>query len=371
MSSVSKVIIGILAISLIGGCTSAPKKLETKKLPSWVTGELSQYEFRGVATNKRTMEGAEHDAFSNGVRQIMESIGIRVESEYESKRSEKGDLFEIEIKSRLRAKSRAVLSGVRLKETHWVEKEEIIEGIKKYFYDAWVLIEIPEEEYERAKRGNEEYEKSITEEAKRLLIESEEAEKDDPWRAYSNYKTLLEYLGEVGKPEVGGMQVRAESGLNRLKRFENPIVELMELKSSYELIEAYLIDIYGKKLSIPASLDEGEKVKLSIKIKEPSYIYIINYDKTNNLLYLLFPNKYDRDNYLKGDGVYPKESFFEAERPGGLNFIKVIASSVPLEIPDLDREVITLGNDELRRILLSVGKSSKWDAKSIDFYIKL
>lgn len=360
----------LILLFFLSGCASAPRKLATKK-PPWVTGELSKYEFRGIATNKRTREGAEHDAFSNGVRQIMESIGIRVASEYESKRREKGDLFEIEVKSRLRAKSRAVLSGVRLKETYWVEKEEIIEGVRKYFYDAWVLVGIPEEEYERAKRGNEEYERSIIEEAKRLLIESEKAEKDDSWRAYCNYKTILEFLDEVGKPEVGGIRVRVLSGLNRLKRFENPMVELMELKSSYQLIEAYLVDVYGKRLPFPASLDEGEKVKLSIKIKESSYIYIINYDKTNNLLYLLFPNKYDRDNYLTGDGVYPKESFFEAEKPGGLNFIKVIASSVPLEVPDLNRAVITLGNDELRRILLSVGKSCRWDAKSIDFYIKL
>jgi len=360
----------LILLFFLSGCASAPRKLATKK-PPWVTGELGKYEFRGIATSKRTREGAEHDAFSNGVRKIMESIGIRVASEYESKRREKGNLFEIEVKSRLRAKSRAVLSGVRLKKTHWIEKEEIIEGIKKYFYDAWVLIEIPEEEYEKAKRRNEEYERSIVEEAKRLLIESEKAEKNDPWRAYCNYRTILENLGEVGKPEVGGMQVRAQSGLRRLARFENPMVELMELKSSYKFIEVYLVDVYGKKLSIPTSLDEGEKVKLGIETEEPSYIYIINYDKTNNLLYLLFPHKYDRDNYLTGDGVFPKESFFEAEKPGGLNFIKVIASSVPLEVPDLNRAVITLGNDELRRILISVRKNGKWDAKSIDFYIKL
>ncbi|MCG2676858.1 DUF4384 domain-containing protein [bacterium] len=370
MRSIPKIVTGILFISLISGCASTKRKPVTKK-PPWVTGELGKYEFRGLATGKRTREGAEHDAFSNGVRQIMESIGIRVASEYESKRREKGDLFEIEVKSRLKAKSRAVLSGVRLKETYWIEKEEIIQGIKKYFYDAWVLIEIPEEEYEKAKRGNEEYERSIVEEANRLLIESAKTEKDDPWRAYCNYKTILEFLDEVGKPEVGGIRVRVLSGLNRLKRFENPMVELMELKSSYELTEVCLVDVYGKRLFIPTSLDEGEKVKLSIKIKEPSYIYIINYDKTNNLLYLLFPNKYDRDNYLTGDGVYPKESFFEAEKPGGLNFIKVIASSEPLEVPDLNKEVITLGNDELRRILLSVRKNGRWDAKSIDFYIKL
>jgi hypothetical protein len=370
MRSVFKVAIGILAVSLISGCASTKRKPATKK-PPWVTGELGKCEFRGIATGKRTREGAEHDAFGNGVRKIMESIGIRVASEYESKRREKGDLFEIEVKSRLRAKSRAVLSGVRLKETYWVEKEELIEGIKKYFYDAWVLVGIPEEEYEKAKRRNEEYERSIVEEAKRLLIESEKAEKNNPWRAYCNYKTILEYSGEVGKPKAGGIRVRAQSGLRRLARFENPMVELMELKSSYELTEVCLVDVYGKRLPIPTSLDEGEKVKLSIKIKEPSYLYIINYDKTNNLLYLLFPNRYDRDNYLTGDGVYPKESFFETEKPGGLNFIKVIASSVPLEIPDLNREVITLGNDDLRRILLSVRKNGRWDAKSLDFYIKL
>ena len=359
-----------ILLFLLSGCASVIRKPGAKK-PSWVTGELSKYEFRGIATGKRTREGAEHDAFSNGVRKIMESIGIRVASEYESKRKERGDLFEIEVKSRLRAKSRAVLSGVRLKKTHWIEKEEIIEGVKKYFYDAWVLVGIPEEEYERARRGNEEYESSILKEANQLLIESEKAEKDDSWRVYCNYKTILEFLNEVGKPEVGGIRVRVLSGLNRLKRFENPMVELMELKSNYEFTEVCLVDVYGKRLPTPVSLAEGEKVKLSIKIKEPSYIYIINYDKTNNLLYLLFPNRYDRDNYLTGDGVYPKESFFEAEKPGGLNFIKVIASSVSLEVPDLNREVITLGNDELRRILLSVRKNSKWDAKSLDFYIKL
>lgn len=65
--------------------------------PRWVSKKLDKYEFKGIATNKRTREGAEHDASNNGVRKIMESIGIRARSEYESTRRGKGDLFEIEV----------------------------------------------------------------------------------------------------------------------------------------------------------------------------------------------------------------------------------------------------------------------------------
>lgn len=365
-----------LCIFILFGCASTTKKPPTEK-PPWIDSKLGEYEFIGIATGKIRQEDAENDAFNNAVRKIAERIGIRVKAEFAEferfeKKSEKGEgtnVYEIDIKSRIKSESRATLSGVKRKEVYREKYGKTVEGKKRYYYDMWVLVEISPKDYERAKERNEKYEKSIIEGADKLLQEAEAVEHSDGWRAYCNYETALKYLEEVATPEAAELKVRTDAGLKRLSRFENPRIELMELKGQRDLMDAYLMNVWGEELYEP-SLNEGEKVRVKMNIKYPSYIYIINYDNKKKLLYLIFPNRYDKDNYLKKDGLYPEKSCFEAEKPAGLNFIRVIASSEQLDIPELNEETVRLGDDDLRRFLMSLKRTSEWDAETIDFYIK-
>lgn len=77
----------------------------------------------------------------------------------------------------------------------------------------------------------------------------------------------------------------------------------------------------------------GSEIEIRYELNKKAYLYIYNID-VNGKVHLLFPNKYDQDNYLSaGKGKLPGKgySFLAGEKQGG-EYLQAIASKKPLKL---------------------------------------
>jgi len=142
--------------------------------------------FLGIATHKLRLEDAEHDAFQDAVRKIVEHLGLKGTLEYERRRTE----LTTKINDQFKAEGSALVEGVKLKELcyeKWQEKDEV--DRVRYYYDTYVLLEYPKSAYKKAKRLLLEKWNNIAKEAHSLYKQGldYETEKDyqTAWRMYS------------------------------------------------------------------------------------------------------------------------------------------------------------------------------------------
>lgn len=348
--------------------TCAPFK--TTKKPEWVDGRLASYHYRGIATNRSTKEEAIKEARKNAIRNIMEEVGISIESEFERKRSEKGNEIYIEFKDRLRAESKGWLRGVKELNVY-TKKSKDIEG-----YDAWILISIPPGEIERARKQLKEYEKETIKEASCNFDRAEELEKENDFEnATIYYNSVLTLLKEINNPESKNLKAKASE---KIKRFDNVGVRFMQLTGNTNIIEYAKIIYYYDRTPAPVFLNTADKILLKTNLNREAYVYIINWDRETNEFRLLFPNKYERENLVSpGEMIFPPQKgeekddvSFVAEPPMGWNYLKVIASYTLIEIPSFEKEpYLLLSKSDLFEFIFKLSETS-YDIEDIQFGIE-
>jgi hypothetical protein len=335
------------------------------KKPDWIKEKLPENYYRGCASQRPTEEGAISDAVADAMRKILEEVGIRVESEYEKVRSEDGKEYEVRIKSRIKAKAKGTIRGMK-EEATYVEKYKRRNNEVNYYYNACVLIRISPDSIENARREIEEYNRELIKEAKEMMDSVRSFEENDRLKALYELLSIEEMLHDVDTPEARALLAKVGSKIQYLKRMlgNDPSEELLEDEGNTGIIEnASFIGIDGSDAG--RWIDVGTLFRVNVTLKEASYLYILNFDRETGRINLLFPNRFEKKNYLK-EGIYPSSEgvYFEAKEPAGLNTFIIIASENRYEFKD-DR----LDNEELSKFLSFI-KRSRYDIKRIDLYIR-
>ncbi|RKZ21878.1 hypothetical protein DRQ16_03020 [bacterium] len=291
--------------------------------------KLPPYHYRGYATCRETREEALRVAYLEAVRSIAEEVGVRVEAEFIQVTREKGEEIEAEVIDHIKGKTGFTLHGVK----------RVKENVKKNgnCYDAEVVVKISPEEIERAREEWEKYQEELLEEAKKCIEEGDrKKEEGNVIEACIHYEAARKILKDLSLAEAEAKLALVEE---MLKKFNNPWVFMMELEGNGEIIEGLsLVDENDREL--PSYLKIGERFKLRLTLKESTYVYVIVYDRPYKKeekggFRMIFPNVYSSDNlFSPGTHLFPPgDVYFEAEPPEGWNYMKVIATFVPLELP--------------------------------------
>jgi len=122
---------------------------------------------------------------------------------------------------------------------------------------------------------------------------------------------------------VGGLA--AWAGSSGLSQQANPlgiIVEPDELQ----------VNIWVDK----SAYQVGEEITIHFWVNKPAWVYIIDIDAAGRAR-LIFPNRYDRDNYVSQGGEYslpgPSDPYrFVVVPPTGTEYVQIIASTQPLDL---------------------------------------
>ena len=336
--------------------------------PRWLRGRLSPNQYRGIATGKNTEEDGLNDAYHDAVRKVIEEVGIKVNAVFERGRIEKGSVLNINVESRTRAETQGFIQGAKVVDTY-IEKYKRTKPIT-YYYNAYVLVEIPEGEIERARERIRKYNQGIIKEARKLWAEAEKKEKFSPYNALLDYRSIKEMLSDVDIAEAKTLSIRAGNKIDYLEMMEDPMIQLLSLRGNISIIqEVEFTDEYGKPKG-EFSVDVGDYLRIKIDIIDDGYLYIISYDKEGKQARLLFPNGIERDNYVvKGVKVYPESTCFVAEAPPGYNTVFVIVSKEKIPIPTFTKDFIPLANEDVWKIIGAL-RRTKFDIMNAEIYIR-
>jgi hypothetical protein len=137
-------------------------------------------------------------------------------------------------------------------------------------------------------------------------------------QAASQNKTILDHFSSLSKQFTRG-RILEKKLIHKQKRIEEGdyvIVVVLEVRVGKEK---------GKKdpyFNVTAELDrdmlkEGEQLKLSVKSSKDCYITVLNIC-SNDSVYVLFPNQYRSNNFLKADKIFQLPN--EDDRAIGLSF---------------------------------------------------
>lgn len=334
------------------------------KKPYWIDGKVPPNYYVGIATQKLTLEGAREDAEKDAIKKILEEAGVTVEDEYEKRREESGDEFNLVVKSRTRVKAKGNIRDVKGVESY-VEEWRVSNGGVRYFYNAWVLIKVPEGEVERVREEIKEFENELIMETKRLIDKARNVESTSPLRAINLYREALVLLNDVRTASAEVLKKEIEAQIKYLEKNEDPYVRMERLEGNEEIIKnAFLVMVNGE----PSGkwLEPGTYHRVKIKVERPCYVYLFNSDVERREMTILFPNEYDRDNYIVGEKEYPSMEgvYFEAREPAGFNVIYVIATVKKYEFSGF-----TVNTPQLSEFLIKL-REDKFDVKRIEYYIK-
>jgi hypothetical protein len=127
--------------------------------PDWVTqipeSEDGLHFFRGFKTNSLSLEDGLTDARQHAIGQVISMISADGMEDYNKARVEMGipesreDVGTV-IKDGLRILSRNVARGVKEIESYYEKVERVTHTGVRYFYNVYILVKYPEEEYRRA-----------------------------------------------------------------------------------------------------------------------------------------------------------------------------------------------------------------------------
>jgi len=350
-----------------------------KQEPIW-TKELPETKdilyFRGVATHKSRLEEGLNDAFANGVQQIVELLGIKGERKYDRERSEQG----IVIHDYIHMSARAEVKGVREVDNYWEKHAEEDKEKVDYYWNVWVLLSWPKEEYEKTKTEIEDYISEVSRIASsRYEAGKRHEETGKTIEAYGDYNEVKRLLKEIPENREVELRSNVRVALKRLESSDNPELHLVNLKNTGNFLgEIKPMTSEEKVLKVPSGVKVGDHLKIKIEVKQPSYIYVIGYDKTNSLVYMLYPNRYETNNFVGLSGfICPsgEDMWITAIRPLGYNFVKIIATSnrvmeFNFSKSDFNTGVIEFSDDQLQEFLVNLESSPRWDSKLLEFWIE-
>jgi len=223
MRSIFKVIIGILAVSLISGCAlfslrPGQKLVERsqKKKPSWVTKEKKADDkylyFSGIRTQAQRLEDGETDAVKNAARKIVEYFGQEGVILYEQKRTE----IETQLLDQVKFKGAAAVRAAKLQEMYYEKWQSTAKDRVQFSYDVYVLIRYPIKELEEEKAAQRKKAIELTKGALALSQNAARALAQERVReSISQYAKALDFLSRVSvlveiSPVMNNETLRAE-----------------------------------------------------------------------------------------------------------------------------------------------------------------
>lgn len=350
-----------MAIMCFFGCSSLRNK---GGFQDWVKKEPSPNCRIGYSTGSSIPDHALSKAFEDALRKFLEEIGIRVKAEYEEMESVEGNLYDVNIRSKTETKAKGTLRNVRRVKEHFEKSSKKVES-----YDAWVLVCLPEGEIERAREEIREFNEKLLNEAMTLFNNAYKLEKTEPSVALSCYEDILRKLEDVDSPEAITFSAIVRARLKEVQKQEDLFVKILTLKGNREIIkDAELVDNNGH----PAGewIDVGHWYKLRISLKDRSFVYLLDYDDKSKEMLILFPNQFEKENFIK-EGFYPssEDVYFEAREPAGLNRLIVIASDVEYSFNDNVIREGKISKELLHDFILFLQKHN-FDVKRVDFYIR-
>jgi hypothetical protein len=373
-------LITLLLVFTLHGCVGQNIRGDTlvwshpEKKPKWVPRPVGRNQYKGISTQNQTQEDALKNAGNNALRHIVEEVGVNVNAVFEMEKMEKGSELNIKVKNRTKTITQAAIQGAKIID-RYIEKYKRTKPTTNYFYNAYVLVEIPEGEIEKARERIKEYNRGIVKEAKELFTKAEEKEKSYPYHALVDYRTIFEMLRDVDLASAKALSTSANKKIEYLEEMKDPMVRLLSLEGNAPLIrEIELTDAYGKgyEYSGPNFLDVGNILRIKLNLVDDGYLYIIGYDKESKENRLLFPNRIERNNYaVEGVKIYPDSTGFVAEPPPGFNMLFIIVSKEEIPIPPFTTitNYIPLTKENMWRFLREL-KKIHFDIKDVGVYIR-
>jgi tetratricopeptide (TPR) repeat protein len=284
----------VFLISLVG-CVHSPEIMKQTPVllpqvnqlkPDWVSKETESdgkfHYFVGISGKYKLERDARHDAFRDAVKHLAGYIGIYTSIDWESIKVS-GQLssqitdFKVHEQEEIKQIIRACFS--RLKAKDWYTER---------YGDCWktyVRTKIPADEVERAIMKMEDVWRELAEERQHQ----------------QQFHTLLPAFNKIAR-----LTNNTNEGL----------VTITSDRSSYT---------------------PGEIITLRVSLKNDAYLTIFNYDTSGDIKVML-PNYFRKDNFYR-QGTH---SFrLKAEKPGGIDRLKIFATLKKIEFFDLKRLTAT------------------------------
>ena len=159
---VAALVLLFTAAIILGGCAHgrarknkvANKLLfaSRKNLPGWITRipeEKKYYYFVGSSSDASTMEKGKREAVNDALKQVVETIGVKVSAESTQEERYYAEEYKLEVSTRLLQKGEAKLQGAELKELYY-EKYERADG--SIFYRVWTLVRYSKQEISKEQK---------------------------------------------------------------------------------------------------------------------------------------------------------------------------------------------------------------------------
>jgi len=359
----SKILVILTFLLLLVNCIS-----KSAKKSEWWRGSdyPGQNRYAGVgvlsASQKETYESARKDA----VNKIVNEIGVRVKSEFLESIEEKGENLDVYTKSMTQTEGTAFIEGLTIVAEHM----EKINKDGETLYRAHVLLRIPPGEIEKARRRRKEFELKMINKAQEKLDNARKLQDRHPYSAKLELRTAVRMLTGIENEEGKALKTETQTLLESIERTGDPMVKLDNMESSSMIMEKQpsIVDVYGNDYK-SSVLNLKDRIRIKVSVEEPAYLYIIGYDLSTKEPRLLYPNKIEKNNFVKDEVIYPENSCFNVEPPGGSNTIYIIVSEDKVEIPAFGRQnYITFTDSGLWNFIHSLEKT-QFDIKKVDFYI--
>jgi len=271
----------------LSGCATTGIKQPREELfktwpehrPRWITKEPYRREgklfFVGLSGKFSLEKEAREDALRDAINKVVSYIGVEVKTKFENIQTSYGLSSEIIDPTRITREfeeyfSKAVARRVKAKEWYIQKYRLQKKRTAETFYMVYVLAFVPEKEVSRT--------------INKQIKEQEQMAKF--------LKEFRDVFGRVIKNPNFSIEVFTDRGKNA---------------------------VYKK----------GETFKVKFRTERDSFVYLFYTDAENNVT-LLFPNKYNKNNFVKADREYsiPDESMnfkFTVREPFGTEVIKAVA----------------------------------------------
>jgi len=353
----------ILTLLLLVNCASK----NAKRSEWWREGGYAvQNQYVGVGILSLEQKDSYESARKDAVNKIVNEIGVRIKSEFLESVEEKDKSLEVYTKSMTQAEGTAFIEGLTITDKH-IEK---INKNEETLYRVYVLLKIPPGEIKRARERRRKYELKMFDKAQKKVDNARETQSRDPYTAKLELRTAVRMLTGIENENGKALKTEIQALLESIERTENPMVKLDNLESSSIIMEKNpsIVDIYGNDYK-PSILNLKDRIKIKVFVKEPAYLYIMSYDLSTNEPRLLFPNKFEKNNLIKDEVIYPENSCFTVEPPGGSNTIYIIVSKDKVAIPTFGRQdYVTFTDSELWDFIYNL-ETVQFDIQKVDFYI--
>jgi len=359
----SKILLILTFLLLLGNCASK----NAKRSEWWREGgSVGQNQYVGVGILSLEQKDSYESARKDAINKIVNEIGVRIKSEFLESVEEKDKSLEVYTKSMTQAEGTAFIEGLTIVDEH-------IERINKNgetLYRAYVLLRIPPGEIKRARERRKKYELKMINKAQEKVDNAKETQSRYPYRAKLELRTAVRMLAGIENEDGKALKTEVQTLLELIERTGDPMVRLDNLESPAIIMKKRpsIVDVYGNDYK-SSVFNLKDRIRIKIFVEEPTYLYIIGYDLSTKEPRLLFPNKFEKNNFIKDEVIYPENSCFTVEPPGGYNTIYIIVSKDKVDIPAFGRQnYVTFTDSELWDFIHNLG-TVQFDIQKVDFYI--